>query len=39
MQVLLALSGLVDKIHLDLDEIWKWLLHQLGFDAAAAPPL
>jgi nucleoside 2-deoxyribosyltransferase len=37
MQILLTLSGLVDKIQLDLTDVWHWLLQQLGFDTASAP--
>ena len=39
MQVLLTLSGLVDTIHLDLNEVWHWILQQLGIDTASLPPV
>ena len=37
MHVLLSLSGLVDKIHLDIAVVWHWILEQLGIDTASLP--
>jgi len=37
MAVLLSLSGLVQKLTLDLGQLWSWLLHEIGVDTDTAP--
>jgi nucleoside 2-deoxyribosyltransferase len=36
MAVLLGLSGLVQKLTLDLGELWSWLLREIGLDPDSA---
>lgn len=35
MQVLLSLTGIVDKIQLDLEDVWHWILQAIGIDMAS----
>ena len=37
MTALLALSGFIDKLQLDLDALWHWLLEHIGLDTATLP--
>lgn len=37
MHILLNISGLVQKLQLDLDALWHWLLHLIGIDVASLP--
>jgi nucleoside 2-deoxyribosyltransferase len=36
MEILLGLSGLVQKLSLGLDEVWSWLLHEIGVETDTA---